>query len=186
MESKAVPGWANQEDVGGGSAPGNLATGERCNVVWRAEKGRVVCAVNFAKVGLPKGASLAAVRGVAGGACFEAVALRCFRAESAGFDLLALLYPQIPLSERQPTLQKAAQAVVPGGIFLSIADASSDLTDDFCGPRNSAGFHAAERLVSVVEHELPIERAHTVERIVAPAGGLRGAMDRLVRGRSLS
>lgn len=229
MESKAVPGWANQEEIAVGSAPAgkarsmgreawnrryavseflwtvdanrflvaeaasllpgralDLATGEGRNAVWLAEQGWDVCAVDFAEVGLQKGQRLAAVRGVAGRVSFEAADLRSYRHEPGGFDLVTLIYLQIPQTELQPVLVKAAQAVAPGGIFLLVAHDSSNLADGFGGPQDAAVLYTAEEVVAVVGHELVIEKAHTVERVVGTDDGPRVAIDCLVRGRRLS
>lgn len=229
MESKAMPAWANQEDVATGSAPVgearsmgreewnqryaiseflwtvdanrflvaeaaslppgralDLATGEGRNAVWLAEQGWAVCAVDFAEVGLHKGRYLAARRGVAERVCFEAADLRCYRPEPGGFDLVTLSYLQIPQADLQPILVKAAQAVAPGGSFLLIAHDASNLTEGFGGPQDAAVLYTAEQVVAAVGHELFIEKAHTVERIVGPDDRPRLAIDCLVRGRRLS
>lgn len=164
----------------------DLATGEGRNAVWLAEQGWEVCAVDFADVGLHKGRDLAARRGVAERVCFEAADLRCYRPEPAGFDLVTLIYLQIPLAELQPVLVKAAQALAPGGTFLIIAHDSSNLADGIGGPQDAAVLYTAEQVVAAVGHRLFIEKAHTVERIVGTDDGPRLAIDCFVRGRRLS
>lgn len=229
MESKAVLGWANQEDVARGAAPAgkvrsmgreewnqryavseflwtvdanrflvaeaaslllgralDLATGEGRNAIWLAEQGWDVCAVDFAEVGLQKGQRLAAVRGLAGRVCFEAADLRSYRPESGGFDLVTLIYLQIPQTELQPVLVKAAQAVAPGGTLLLVAHDLRNLVGGFGGPQDPAVLYTAEQVVAAVGHELVIEKAHTVERIVGTGDDPRVAIDCLVRGRRLS
>lgn len=164
----------------------DLATGEGRNAVWLAEQGWEVCAVDFADVGLHKGRDLAARRGVAERVCFEAADLRCYRPEPGGFDLVTLIYLQIPQAELQPVLVKAAQALAPGGTFLLIAHDSSNLADGIGGPQDAAVLYTAEQVVAAVGHRLFIEKAHTVERIVGTDDGPRLAIDCLVRGRRLS
>lgn len=229
METKAVPAWANQEDVAAGAAPSgkarsmgreewnrryavsdflwtvdancllvaeaaslppgralDLATGEGRNAVWLAEQGWDVCAVDFSEVGLDKGQRLAAARGVAGRVSFEAADLRSYRPEPGGFDLVALIYLQIPQTELQPILLEAARAVAPGGTFLLVAHDSRNWRGGFGGPQDPAVLYTAEQVVAAVGHELLIEKAHTVERVVGTDDGPRVAIDWLVRGRRLS
>lgn len=161
----------------------DLATGEGRNAVWLAEQGWDVCAVDFAEVGLEKGQQLADLRGVGGRVSFEAADLRNYRPEPGGFDLVALIYLQIPQTELQPILRKAVRAVAPGGTFLLVAHDSSNLLDGYGGPQDPAVLYTAEQVVAAVGHELVIEKAHTVERIVGTADGPRVAIDCLVRGR---
>ncbi|WP_222948280.1 class I SAM-dependent methyltransferase [Thauera sedimentorum] len=228
MESKAVPAWADQEDVDGGAAPDgtarsmgreewnrryavseflwtvdanrflvaeaaglppgralDLATGEGRNAVWLAEQGWDVWAVDFAELGLQKARRLADARGVTGRVSFEVADLRSYRPEPGGFDLVTLTYLQIPQAELQPILLKAAQAVAPGGTFLLVAHDTSNRADGFGGPQDPAVLYTAEEVVTAVEHELVIEKAHTVERLVDTDDGPRVAIDCLVRGRRL-
>lgn len=228
MESKAMPGWANQEDVAVVSVPAgkarsmgreewnrryaiseflwtvdancflvaeaaslppgralDLATGEGRNAVWLAEQGWQVCGVDFADVGLHKGRNLAARRGVAERVCFEEADLRCYRPEPGAFDLVTLIYLQIPQAELQPVLVKAAQAVAPGGTFLLIAHDASNLTDGIGGPQDASVLYTAEQVVAAIGQALLIEKAHTVERLVETDDGPRLAIDCLVRGRRL-
>ncbi|CAH1748738.1 protein of unknown function [Thauera humireducens] len=76
--------------------------------------------------------------------------------------------------------------VAPGGIFLLIAHDASYLAEGFGGPQDASVLYTAEQVVAAVGHELFIEKAHTVERIVGTNDGARLAIDCLVRGRRLS
>ncbi|WP_219905182.1 SAM-dependent methyltransferase [Pseudothauera lacus] len=160
----------------------DLATGEGRNAVWLAEQGWDVCAVDFAELGLQKARRLAGARGVAGRVSLEAADLRSYRPEPGGFDLVTLIYLQVPQAELQPILLKAAQAVAPGGTFLLVAHDTSNRADGFGGPQDPAVLYTAEQVVTAVGHELVIEKAHTVERIVGTDDGPRVAIDCLVRG----
>lgn len=163
----------------------DLATGEGRNAVWLAEQGWDVCAVDFADVGLEKGQRLAALRGVAGRVSFKAADLRSYRPEPGGFDLVALIYLQIPQTELQPILLKAVRALRPGGTFLLVAHDTSNLLNGYGGPQDPAVLYTTEQVVATVGHQIIIEKAHTVERMVGTADGLRVAIDCLVRGRRL-
>lgn len=227
MESKAVPGWANQKEIAGAEPSGkacsmereewnrryaiseflwsvdanhsllsevaslppgralDLATGEGRNAVWLAEQGWEVCAVDFAEVGLQKGLRLAAVRGVVERVRFEAADLRSYLPEPGGFDLVMLIYLQIPPAEMQPILLKAARGVAPGGTFMLVAHDSTNLAGGFGGPQDPAVLYTAEQVVAAIGHELLIEKAYSVERIVVTDDGPRLAIDCLVRGRRL-
>src|SRR5579864_5130945 len=104
------PGWALE-----------LASGEGRNAVWLAEQGWAVRAVDFSDVAIEKARQLAATRKVAGKIDFQVADVRGYKPEVHHFDLVALIYLQIPQAELAPVLARAARAVAPGGTFLLVA-----------------------------------------------------------------
>ena len=161
----------------------DLATGEGRNAVWLAEQGWDVLAVDFAEAGLQKGRRLAAGRGVVERIRYEAADLRAYLPEAQGFDLVALIYLQIPQAELLPILSRAARAVAPGGTFLLVAHDSANLAHGVGGPQDPEVLYTAAQVVAAVGDQLVIDKAQTVERTVETADGTRVAIDCLVRAR---
>ncbi len=96
----------------------DLACGAGRNAVWLAEQGWKVTAVDFSEVGLAHARRLARSRGVdVEWVCADV--LGWMPPESA-FDLVVLLYLQLPAAERRQALARAATALAPGGTLLFV------------------------------------------------------------------
>ena len=166
-----------------GLSPGralDLACGEGRNAVWLAERGWRVTGVDFSEVGLEKARRLATARGVEGE--WIAADLLEYRPEPGAFDLVLVLYLQVPASERAPILRAAADAVADGGSFLLIAHDSSNLQDGYGGPQPAEVLYRAQYVVGDIDASgLEIDRAERVERRVQTPDGVRVALDALVR-----
>lgn len=161
----------------------DLAAGEGRNAVWLAEQGWTVRAVDFSDVAIEKGKQLAAARGVADKVDFQVADLRHFEPGVHAFDLVALIYLQIPQAELVPILVRAARAVAPGGTFLLVAHDSANRTHGYGGPQSPEVLYTAEQVVAALGHELVVEKAGTVERPVETDAGTKIAIDCLVRAR---
>jgi SAM-dependent methyltransferase len=161
----------------------DLAAGEGRNAIWLAERGWLVRAVDFSDVAIDKGRRLAAARNLADKIDFHVADLRGYQPEARRFDLVALLYLQIPQVELVPILVRAARAVAPGGTFLLVAHDSANLTQGYGGPQQAAVLYTAEQVVAALNGELQIEKASSVERPVATDQGTKVAIDCLVRAR---
>jgi SAM-dependent methyltransferase len=164
----------------------DLACGEGRNAVWLAGQGWAATGVDFARTGLDKGRQLAAERGVeVDWVCADATR---WDPPTAGFDLVAVFYLQLPGPERRQALAVAARALAPGGTLLVVAHDRANLTGGVGGPQDDgvlytpddvrADLHAAAIDSGI---DLAIERAETVERPVD--GADRPALDCLVRAR---
>ena len=163
----------------------DLAAGEGRNAVWLAEHGWAVRAIDFSNVAIEKGKQLAAVRRVTDKVDFEVADLRGYEPEAQRFDLVALIYLQLPLRELIPILRRAARAVAPGGTFLLVAHDSANLLHGYGGPRHPDVLYTAEQVTAALGGELEIEKAGRVERSVETAEGIQIAIDCLVRGKRL-
>ena len=156
----------------------DLACGAGRNAVWLAERGWRVAAVDFSPVALAAARRLAAARGVAVD-WTEADVLGW--TPPGAYDLVAILYLQLPEAERRPVLAGAAAAVAPGGTLLFVAHDLANLEGGHGGPRNPAVLTTPE----AVAGELPgleVERAERVGRPVPLEGGAEAtAVDTLVR-----
>jgi SAM-dependent methyltransferase len=157
----------------------DLACGAGRNAVWLAERGWRVTAVEWSPVALGAARELAARRGVSV-EWIEADALE-WAAPGGAFDLVAVLYLQLPSGERRRALAAAAAAVAPGGTLLVVAHDLANLEGGHGGPRDPAVLTTPEAVAA----ELPglrLERAERVERPLAlEDGGRAVALDTLVR-----
>ncbi|TCS62953.1 class I SAM-dependent methyltransferase [Varunaivibrio sulfuroxidans] len=160
----------------------DLAAGEGRNAIWLAERGWTVSAVDFSDVAIKKAEKLAAERKVADKIAFQAADLRSYTFEKNHFDLVALIYLQIPQEELIPILERAVQAVTPGGVFLVIAHDSENLKHGYGGPQNPDMLYTAQQVATAVDGAVRIEKAQRVERPVETDDGVKIAIDCLVRG----
>ena len=152
----------------------DLACGEGRNTVWLAERGWEVTGVDFADVGLEKARALAAARGV--DATWVEADLLGYDPPHLAFDLVAILYLQLPAEERADVLHKAAAAVAPGGTLLVVAHDRSNLEHGHGGPQDERVLATPEEVAGDLSG-LHIARAEVVER---PTGDAV-ALDLLVR-----
>jgi SAM-dependent methyltransferase len=160
----------------------DLACGEGRNAVWLAEQGWTVTAVDFSEVGLDKGRRLAADRGVL--VDWVRADATCWDPPAPGFDLVVVLYLQLPADQRRPALGVAARALTPGGTLLVIAHDATNLANGTGGPRDPAVLYGPDDVLADLEAAgvtVTVERAEVVERPVD--GADRPALDCLVRVR---
>lgn len=166
-----------------GLAPGralDLAAGHGRNAVWLAEQGWRVTAVDFSEVGLTKARELAADRGVE--VDWVAADLNDYEPEPDAFDLVVILYLQLPEAELTPILRRAAGALAPGGTVIVVSHDRRNLTDGAGGPQDPDVLATPESLAT----PLPVvwvQRAERVARPVTIDGVERTAVDALVRAR---
>ena len=157
----------------------DVACGEGRNAVWLAERGWQVTAVDFSDVALAKAAELAAARGVEVEWVLDDVV--AYEPEPV-FDLVAVLYLQLPGDELAPALRRAAAALAPGGTLVVLGHDSANLVDGHGGPKDAAVLFTPDDVVSAIG-DLVVERAETVERTVALDDGEAVALDAFVRAR---
>ena len=156
----------------------DLACGEGRNALWLAELGWHVTAVDFSSVAIGK-ARERATRARAD-IDFVCADLLEYEPETASYELVVLLYLQLPAEERRLVLARAAAALAPGGTFLLVGHDLLNLTEGVGGPRDPRVLYTPDDIVA----ELPgleIEKAERVPRDVEDAD--RPAIDALVRAR---
>jgi len=169
-----------------GLAPGralDLACGEGRNALWLAERGWQVTAVDFSAVGLAKAQRLASDREL-DIRLIEADVLE-WEAPPSSFDLVIVMYLQLPAGERRRALQRAANAVAAGGVLLVVGHDSTNLVDGFGGPRDPAVLFSPDDVVGDL-YGLQIQRAERARRPVATDHGQVDAIDAIVRAVRLS
>jgi len=158
----------------------DLACGEGRNAVWLAQRGWEVTGVDFSVVGIEKARMLAAERAVH--AEWTIADLLEYRPEQHAFDLVLVLYLQLPAQQRRQILAAAADAVAPAGTLLIVAHDSENLDHGHGGPRDPAVLYTAQDVVADLDRTgLRIERADRVRRPVQTSDGQRVALDALVR-----
>ena len=151
--------------------------------MWLAENGWRVTGIDFSDVALAKAAELAASRGVEVEWVLGDVVE--YEPEARGFDLVAVLYLQLPSDELARAVRSAARAVAPGGTLLVLGHDSTNLIDGYGGPRDPAVLFTPEDVVAELD-DLVVERAEKVRRTVALEDGEAVAIDAFVRAVRLS
>lgn len=163
-------------------APGralDLAAGEGRNAVWLAERGWQVTAVDFSAVGLEKGREMAAHRGV--DVAWVQADLTGWRAPDGSFDLVCVLYLQVPAADRTPVMRAAARALAPGGTLVVVAHDIRNLDHGVGGPQDPAVLYGPEDVLADLDG-MPALRAERAEHVLRPVDG-RDAIDTFVRVR---
>jgi SAM-dependent methyltransferase len=163
-----------------GLAPGralDLACGAGRNAVWLAERGWTVLGADFSDVALENARGLAAERGVE--VEWVQADLREWEPPAQAFDLVVVLYLQVPGDELRSELRNAAEAVAPGGTILVVGHHLENLEHGYGGPSNPAVLYTPDQVVAALDG-LEIEKA---EPVLRPVEGERDAIDVLVRAR---
>jgi 2-polyprenyl-3-methyl-5-hydroxy-6-metoxy-1,4-benzoquinol methylase len=158
----------------------DVACGEGRNAIWLAERGWRVTAVDFADAALAKARRLAANRGVQ--VEWVLADVLAYEPERGAFDLVAVLYLQLPHEELARAIRSAVAAVAPGGTLIVLGHDTTNLTEGHGGPKDASVLFTPEDVAREVE-DLVVERAETVRRDVAVDGGSATAIDAFVRAR---
>jgi SAM-dependent methyltransferase len=163
-----------------GLAPGralDLACGSGRNAVWLAQQGWSVVGADFSDVALKQARALAAERGVE--VEWVEADLREWEPPVLTFDLVVVLYLQLPAGERGPIMLRAADAVADGGTILVVGHHSENLASGSGGPKDPRVLFAPDDIAAELDG-LHVEKAEAVRR---PVDGARDAIDALVRAR---
>ena len=168
---------AEAADLSAGRAL-DLACGEGRHAVWLAERGWEVTAVDFSNVAIARACARAAMEQVE--VDFRCADLLDFVPEREAFDLVLVLFLQLPGDERGLVLSRATAAIAPGGTFLLVGHDLENLDKGFGGPSDASLLYTPEDIVAEIPG-LEIEKA---ERVLRPVDGAdRPAIDALVRAR---
>jgi SAM-dependent methyltransferase len=163
-----------------GLSPGralDLACGSGRNAVWLAQQGWSVVGADFSDVALERARGLAAERGV--DVEWVEADLRGWEPPPRAFDLVVVLYLQVPADELQPIMRRAAGSVDAGGTMLVVGHHSDNLECGSGGPKDPRVLYTPEDIAAALDG-LVIEKAEAVAR---PVEGDRDAIDALVRAR---
>jgi SAM-dependent methyltransferase len=161
----------------------DLAAGEGRNALWLAERGWDATAVDFSQVALDRAQQLAVQRLGDDASRFhtEQADVMVYSPHPQQFDLVLVVYLQIPAEQRWMAMRTAAAALAPGGRLMVIAHDSANLTGGVGGPQDPALLYTPENVISDLEGtDLVVEFAQTSERQVRNDGGSRTALDAVV------
>jgi SAM-dependent methyltransferase len=157
----------------------DVACGEGRNAVWLAEQGWRATGADFSAVALDKARRLASSRGV--DVDWIEADVRAW-VPPQSFDLVIIMYLQLPASERQTVYRAFAGVVAPGGHLIVVGHDIENLTAGFGGPQDPSVLFSAQDVVESIEGTgLHVERAEQVRRPVATEEGEVDAIDALVR-----
>jgi SAM-dependent methyltransferase len=157
----------------------DLAAGEGRNAIWLAEQGFEVEALDFSEVAAAKGRELAAHRGVT---VTFTVADVTEPFTVAPADVVLVAYLHLPREVELDVLHRAAALVAPGGTFLLVAHARSNLTDGVGGPPDPSVLPTPQDILAALDGTgLEVVEAGEVTREVEVDGERRHAIDVLVR-----
>jgi len=161
-------------------APGralDLACGSGRNAVWLSQQGWSVVGADFSDVALEQAKALAAERGV--DVEWVEADLRTWAPQPRAFDLVVVLYLQLPAEELRPIVRRAAEAVAASGTILVVGHHSENLESGSGGPKDPRVLFTPQDVAGELEG-LELEKAQAVLRSVE---GDRDAIDALVRAR---
>jgi SAM-dependent methyltransferase len=158
----------------------DLACGAGRNAIWLAERGWRVTGVDYSEVGLEEARRRASERGV--DIEWILADLTEWSPPPGAFDLVCVLYLQLPAAERRLVLQHAAEALAPGGAILVVGHDLANLAEGYGGPKSADVLYTAEDLAADLA-QLEIERAGRVSRPVEDEDGLHEAVDALLLAR---
>ena len=157
----------------------DVACGEGRNSIWLAEQGWEVTGVDFSPVGLAKAERLADQRGVK--VTWVESAVEDWTPPREGFDLVAVLYLQLPGPTRQEALSRAARAVAPGGKLVVVAHDLENLAHGYGGPQDPDVLYQVSEVTDlVIDAGLTVGRAERAVRVVDTDSGRREALDTVV------
>lgn len=137
--------------------------------------------VDFSSVALAKARRLAAAKGVA--VEWVLADLLAYEPPARAFDLVALLYLQLPATALGVVVRAAAAAVAAGGTLFVLGHDTTNLSEGIGGPKDAAVLYTPEEIVEALDSELVVERAEKVRRSVARPDREAFAIDALVCAR---
>jgi SAM-dependent methyltransferase len=158
----------------------DLACGSGRNAVWLAERGWRVTAVDFSEVAIRMARRLAAERRIEVG--WVEADVVTWTAASRTYDLVCVLYLQLPALERKAVLARAADALRPGGTLLVVGHDLLNLTEGWGGPTQPDVLFTPDDVAAEIG-DLAVEKAQRVRRTVEELGAAHEAIDALVRAR---
>jgi SAM-dependent methyltransferase len=159
----------------------DLAAGEARNAIWLAERGWTATAVDFSAVGLEKGRQLATQRGVS--VEFIEADATTFTSEVT-YDLVMVIYLQLPPHNRTAALERAVAAVAADGHLLVVAHDADNLRDGVGGPQDPNLLYSVAEVTDLVEAAgCTILVAEQARRTVTTPEGPRDAIDTVVHAR---
>lgn len=156
----------------------DLAAGEGRNAVWLAEKGWEVTAVDFSGVAAERTRELAEARGVS--VDMVVADVTAWTPPPETFDLVVVLYLHLAESDRRNVLARAVRALRPGGTVLVVGHDVENIEHGYGGPQEASILYDPD-VISAELDGLAVVTARRAERVVEVEGGIRAALDTVVR-----
>jgi SAM-dependent methyltransferase len=141
----------------------DLGAGEGRNALWLAERGWDVTAVDFSRVGLDKGARIAADRGLH--IAWVLADLAAWTWPHEVFDLVLIAYLHPGMDVVVALLSGAVGHLAPGGTVLVVGHDRDNLERGHGGPSDPAVLYTVDALTAALDG-LRVDRAEQVERAV--------------------
>jgi 2-polyprenyl-3-methyl-5-hydroxy-6-metoxy-1,4-benzoquinol methylase len=155
----------------------DLACGEGRNAIWLAERGWRVRAIDYSEVAIDRARQLAGNRRV--DVALEVGNVLEVELEPACYDLVLVAYVQLAPVERMRLLDRAVEAVSPGGALLLVGHHARNHAEGTGGPSDPSRLWDTGEVVSSIESAgLDVGKAEEVLREVD--GADRPAIDLLV------
>jgi SAM-dependent methyltransferase len=161
----------------------DLAAGEGRNAIWLASRGWEAIAVDFSAVALDRATRIASERLGDGAGRFSTQCedLFTYSPEPMAYDLVIVVYLQVPANQRTGVLRAAAEAVAPGGTLVVTAHDTENAARGHGGPQDQAVLYSAADVTADIDGTgLTIQRAELVTRVVTTPDGEHQALDCLV------
>ena len=156
----------------------DLACGEGQNAIWLAERGWRVRGVDYSPVAIAKARARAHREGI--DVDFVEDDLLRLEPEPGAYDLVLLLYLHLPAKEHRLVLERAGDALAPGGTLVVLGHDLLNATEGVGGPSDGSLLYTPDDVADALTG-LEIEKA---ERVLRDVGGAeRPAIDCLVRAR---
>lgn len=157
----------------------DLGGGEGRNAEWLASRGWDVTIVDFSRAGLDRAEEMAQQQGVALTAVQADVG--DYQPPAGEFDLVILLYLQVPDPVLRTAVSGASRALAPGGTFLLIGHDVDNLERGHGGPPDPGILQSPDQVTGLLDDDLQVVAAQRVDRMVDTPDGPRTAIDTLVR-----
>jgi SAM-dependent methyltransferase len=145
--------WVRQytEDLAAGRAL-DLAAGEGRNALWLADRGWNVTAVDYSQVAIDKARKLASQQhgGAADRVHWVVDDVLSYTA-STQYDLVLVIYLQLPAAQRRTALRAAAAARLPGGTMLVVGHHTDNLAHGVGGPQDAEVLYTEHDVLADVE-----------------------------------
>ena len=158
----------------------DLGAGAGRNAVWLAERGWRVDAVDFSSAALAIARDLAVSRGVRVDWIEDDVVT--WAPPRRAYDLVCVLYLQLPAGERRAVLRHAVEATRPGGTLLVVGHDLLNLSEGWGGPSQPDVLFTPGDIAHEIDG-LEVEKAERVRRGVEDNGARHDAIDALVTAR---
>jgi SAM-dependent methyltransferase len=146
----------------------DLGCGEGRHALWLALHGWQVTAVDFSRVALNKGATVAAKQARRTRERIKWVEADLTTWEVPGeFDLIISAYVHFPAEQRTSLMQRCARALAPGGTLVVLGHDLTNIADGVGGPQEPSVLYTPEDIARDVDGLLEITSATKLDRETA-------------------